>query len=57
MPTLKFDVTRDTMERLQVLAERERRYVTQQAEVILMQSLGLWPDPVDASKEGSRAAK
>jgi hypothetical protein len=52
MPTLKLHLNKDTLERLQDLACKERRYVPQQAEVLLMQGLGLWPEPGAAEEEG-----
>lgn len=42
MPTVKFELDKDALERLQDLAHRERRYVPQQAEVLLLKALGLW---------------
>jgi hypothetical protein len=44
MPTLKLDITQNTLERLQDLACKERRYVPQQAEVLLLKALGLWTE-------------
>jgi hypothetical protein len=44
MPTLKLDITHNTLARLQDLACQERRYVPQQAEVLLLKALGLWTE-------------
>jgi hypothetical protein len=51
MPTLKLDITENTLERLRDLACKERRFVPQQAEVLLLKALGLWTEQGAAERE------
>jgi len=44
---IKLDLDETTTERLIEVAERERRPIAWQAEVILLRGLGLWPVEVE----------
>jgi hypothetical protein len=54
MAILKIDLDPDSLKRLTEVAAKERRPISLQAEVLVLQAIGRWPVPDSPRQEPSR---